>query len=65
MAEIYQEGYKVMESFEGADREEFVALCPKVTAMERSLYRWRKDASDSRARERGLDQGRKHKDHEP
>ena len=41
MAEIYQEGYKVMESFEGADREEFVALCPKVTAMERSFYRWR------------------------
>ena len=54
-----------MESCDGEDREEFVALSPKVTAMERSFYRWRKDASDSKAREQGLALGIKHKDHEP
>ena len=33
-----------MRGCEGRDREEFVALCPRASAMERSFYRWRKNA---------------------
>ena len=33
-----------MRGCEGRDREEFVALCPKASAIERSFYRWQKDA---------------------
>ena len=47
LQQIYQEVYQeILASCEGRDRQEFVALCPKFTAMNRSFYRYRKDARD-------------------
>ena len=52
--EIYREVYMEMTAgCEGRDREEFEALFPKVTAVEKSFDRWRKDAK----REHGLVEG--------
>ena len=46
MQEIYREVYKeMMGGCEGRDRDEFEALCPKVIAMEKSFYRWRKEGT--------------------
>ena len=53
-----------MVTCERRDREEFVALCPKVTAMETSFYRWRKDAKVRREREQGLFEGGKNEEDE-
>ena len=65
LQEIYREVYEeVMGSCEGRDREEFVALCPKVTAMETSFYRWRKDAKGRREWEQGLFEGGKNEEDE-
>ena len=42
--EIYGEVYReVLESCQDRDREEFMALCPKEAALERSFTRWKKE----------------------
>ena len=52
--EIYREVYEeIIAGCEGRDSEEFEALCPKATSMEKSFFRWRKDAK----REQGLIEG--------
>ena len=41
VAQIYEEQYNSLkDGLDGADREEFISLCPNLHAMERNLYRY-------------------------
>ena len=40
VSEVYEEVYAaVKSSLTGADKEEFIQLCPNMNSMERNLYR--------------------------
>ena len=49
VANIYNEVYEDMLGMcEGEDREELIALFPNLKAMERPLYRWRKEGGKAK-----------------